>query len=77
MDFVSPETVAHCFRLTQEFSQLSDSHNNHEDKLQIKNITYHAIKDSIAALAHSEGVTFADILTIYNENFTPKEAASN
>jgi len=75
-DFVSPETVAHCFQLTQEFRHLSDSHTNHEDKLQIKNIIYHAMKDSIAALAHAKGVTFANLLSIY-ENSAREEAASN
>lgn len=64
-DFVSPETVAHCFQLTQEFRRLSDSHTNHEDKLQIKNIIYHAMKDSIAALAHAKNITFAELLAVY------------
>lgn len=49
-DFVSPENVSHCFHLTQEFRHLSDTHSNHEDKLQIKNIIYHAVKDSISTL---------------------------
>lgn len=49
-DFVSPEHINHCFRLTQEFRQLSNTHSNHEDKLQVKNIIYHAVKDSIAVL---------------------------
>lgn len=51
-DFVSPENIAHCFMMTQEFRELSDTHSNHEDKLQIKNIIYHAIKDAIAVLSH-------------------------
>lgn len=51
-DFVSPENVSHSFHLTQEFRELSDTHSNHEDKLQIKNIIYHAIKDAIACLSH-------------------------
>ncbi|KAJ8920426.1 hypothetical protein NQ315_005292 [Exocentrus adspersus] len=50
-DFVSPENVSHCFHLTQEFRDLSDTHSNHEDKLQIKNIIYHAVKDSLSALS--------------------------
>jgi lysine-specific demethylase 3 len=50
-DFVSPENVAHCFNLTQEFRDLSDTHTNHEDKLQIKNIVYHAVKDSLSVLS--------------------------
>ncbi|XP_029645559.1 probable JmjC domain-containing histone demethylation protein 2C isoform X3 [Octopus sinensis] len=50
-DFVSPEHLNHCFRMTQEFRHLSDSHSNHEDKLQVKNIIYHAVKDAIAVLS--------------------------
>ena len=69
-DFVSPETVAHCFQMTQEFRHLSDSHTNHEDKLQIKNIIYHAMKDSIAALAHAKNVTFPDLLRVYDSFIT-------
>ncbi|XP_067656839.1 probable JmjC domain-containing histone demethylation protein 2C isoform X2 [Haliotis asinina] len=53
-DFVSPEHLNHCFRLTQEFRQLSDTHSNHEDKLQVKNIIYHAVKDAIAVLRDTD-----------------------
>lgn len=56
-DFVSPENVSECFHLTHEFRALSDTHANHEDKLQIKNIIYHAVKDAVAKLSH-----------IFNEN---------
>lgn len=49
-DFVSPENIAHCFKLTQEFRNLSDTHTNHEDKLQIKNIIYHVVRDALAQL---------------------------
>lgn len=47
-DFVSPENIAHCFNLTEQFRKLSDTHENHQDKLQIKNIMYHAVKDALA-----------------------------
>ncbi|CAG9759983.1 unnamed protein product [Ceutorhynchus assimilis] len=50
-DFVSPENVVHCSHLTQQFRELSNSHSNHEDKLQIKNIIYHTVKDAMCALA--------------------------
>ncbi|XP_058504984.1 lysine-specific demethylase 3B isoform X1 [Solea solea] len=53
-DFVSPEHVRHCFRLTQEFRHLSTTHTNHEDKLQVKNIIYHAVKDAIGTLKANE-----------------------
>uniref|UniRef100_A0A673BGV9 Lysine-specific demethylase n=1 Tax=Sphaeramia orbicularis TaxID=375764 RepID=A0A673BGV9_9TELE len=53
-DFVSPEHVRHCFRLTQEFRHLSTTHTNHEDKLQVKNIIYHAVKDAVGTLKSHE-----------------------
>uniref|UniRef100_A0A8C7GBB4 Lysine-specific demethylase n=1 Tax=Oncorhynchus kisutch TaxID=8019 RepID=A0A8C7GBB4_ONCKI len=53
-DFVSPEHVKHCFRLTQEFRHLSTTHSNHEDKLQVKNIIYHAVKDAVGTLRAHE-----------------------
>ncbi|KAG8546473.1 hypothetical protein GDO81_018824 [Engystomops pustulosus] len=53
-DFVSPEHVKHCFWLTQEFRYLSHTHTNHEDKLQVKNVIYHAVKDAVAVLKANE-----------------------
>ncbi|XP_078079630.1 lysine-specific demethylase 3A-like [Mustelus asterias] len=53
-DFVSTEHVKHCFRLTQEFRHLSNTHTNHEDKLQVKNIIYHAVKDAVGILKAHE-----------------------
>lgn len=35
-DFVSPENLEWCFNITEDFRHLTDSHTNHEDKLQIK-----------------------------------------
>ena len=49
-DFVSPENVSHCIRLTEEFRHLSKFHTNHEDKLQINNIVYHSVKDAVGTL---------------------------
>ena len=49
-DFVSPENISHCLHLTQEFRHLTEWHTNHEDKLQIKSIMYHAVKSAVAAL---------------------------
>ncbi|CAG2104586.1 unnamed protein product [Medioppia subpectinata] len=54
-EFVSPENVGHCVALTQEFRKLSKRHTNHEDKLQIKNIIYHTIKDSLSTLMNPNG----------------------
>ena len=52
-DFVSPENVSHCFDLTEEFRRLSDTHSNHEDKLQIKNIIYFSVKDALSVLLNT------------------------
>ena len=49
-DFVSPELSKNCLHLTQEFRNLTEHHTNHEDKLQIKNIIYHSVKNAVARL---------------------------
>ena len=49
-DFVSPENISHCLHLTNEFRHLTEWHTNHEDKLQIKTILFHAIKTALAVL---------------------------
>lgn len=51
IDFVSPENVSKCYELTQEFRRLPETHVNHEDKLQIKNIIYFAVTDTLEALS--------------------------
>lgn len=53
-DFVTPENLDWCFYQTEEFRHLSDTHTNHEDKLQIKNILYHAVKDCLSVLVAHE-----------------------
>ncbi|XP_033632768.1 uncharacterized protein LOC117294465 isoform X1 [Asterias rubens] len=53
-DFVSPEHISNCFQLTHEFRRLSNAHSNHEDKLQIKNIIFHAVKDAVGVLMNQE-----------------------
>lgn len=45
-DFVSPEHVQQFFRLTQEFCYLLEIHTNLEDKLQMKHVIYHVVKDA-------------------------------
>lgn len=48
-DFVSPEHVDVCYRLTYEFRKLSSRHANHEDKLQLKNIVYHTMREVMSS----------------------------
>ncbi|XP_047078912.1 lysine-specific demethylase JMJ25-like [Lolium rigidum] len=47
LDFVSPENVQECIRLTEEFRLLPVGHRVNEDKLEIKKIAFHAIKQAI------------------------------
>jgi lysine-specific demethylase 3 len=54
LDFVSPEGLEWCFLQSEEFRQLSDYHSNHEDKLQVKNILYHAVKGCVSLLENYE-----------------------
>ncbi|XP_073683106.1 probable JmjC domain-containing histone demethylation protein 2C [Garra rufa] len=49
VDFVSPEHAHNSYYLTQELRPLKDQV-NYEDKLQVKNIFYHSVKDAIATL---------------------------
>ncbi|XP_075390372.1 putative JmjC domain-containing histone demethylation protein 2C isoform X5 [Tenrec ecaudatus] len=48
-DFVSPEHLVHSFHLTQELRLLKEEI-NYDDKLQVKNILYHAVKEMVRAL---------------------------
>ncbi|XP_053365768.1 probable JmjC domain-containing histone demethylation protein 2C [Clarias gariepinus] len=50
VDFVSPEHAHNSYYLTQELRLLKDQI-NYEDKLQVKNIFYHSVKDAVAALS--------------------------
>ncbi|ROJ19173.1 putative JmjC domain-containing histone demethylation protein 2C [Anabarilius grahami] len=49
VDFVSPEHAHNSYFLTQELRLLKDQV-NYEDKLQVKNIFYHSVKDAVATL---------------------------
>ncbi|KAG4395898.1 hypothetical protein GLYMA_19G064000v4 [Glycine max] len=50
MDFVSPENVGECFRLTEEFRTLPINHRSTEDKLEVKKMTIYAMEDVIGKL---------------------------
>lgn len=49
-DFVSPENISHCLHLSNEFRNLTKTHTNNEDKLQIKSIIYHSVKEVVLLL---------------------------
>ncbi|KFK36435.1 hypothetical protein AALP_AA4G123900 [Arabis alpina] len=47
LDFVSPENVGECFRLTKEYRLLPPNHHSKEDKLQIKKMVVSAVDEAL------------------------------
>ncbi|KAL0712274.1 hypothetical protein Bca4012_019252 [Brassica carinata] len=47
LDFVAPESLEECLRLTQEIRRLPKDHRSNEDKLEIKKIVLHAASSAI------------------------------
>ncbi|XP_021314768.1 lysine-specific demethylase JMJ25 isoform X4 [Sorghum bicolor] len=47
LDFVSPENVRECIRLTEQFRLLPKWHRVNEDKLEVKKIALHALNQAI------------------------------
>ncbi|KAF6159382.1 hypothetical protein GIB67_032153 [Kingdonia uniflora] len=50
VDFVSPENINECLRLTEEFRRLPKNHKVREDKLEIKKMTLYAIDRAVKDL---------------------------
>ncbi|KAM7482495.1 hypothetical protein LguiB_007078 [Lonicera macranthoides] len=50
LDFVSPENVNECIRLTEEFRVLPPNHRANEDKLEVKKMCLHAINHAVKEL---------------------------
>lgn len=51
-DFVSPQQVGHCLGLSKQFRKLTKTHTNNEEKLNIKNVAFHSVKEAVTALAN-------------------------
>ncbi|KAK7387734.1 hypothetical protein VNO78_22524 [Psophocarpus tetragonolobus] len=47
VDFVSPENIHECLRLTNEFRQLPKNHKAREDKLEIKKMIVYAVDQAV------------------------------
>ncbi|AES62955.2 transcription factor jumonji (JmjC) domain protein [Medicago truncatula] len=50
LDFVSPENVGECFRLTEEFRKLPVNHRSTEDKLEVKKMIIYAMLELVEKL---------------------------
>ncbi|XP_073158406.1 lysine-specific demethylase JMJ27-like isoform X2 [Henckelia pumila] len=53
LDFVSPENVEECIRLTEEFRILPQNHRAKEDKLEVKKMALYAIGQAVEELGGS------------------------
>ncbi|XP_041990015.1 lysine-specific demethylase JMJ25-like [Salvia splendens] len=47
LDFVSPENISSCFKLTEEFRLLPLNHRAKEDKLEVKKMLLHAMRSAV------------------------------
>lgn len=47
LDFVSPENLQECIRLTEEFRLLPKGHRAKEDKLEVKKMVLHAMESAM------------------------------
>ncbi|KAL6555083.1 hypothetical protein OROGR_006341 [Orobanche gracilis] len=47
IDFISPENIQECIRLTNEFRKLPDGHPSKRDKLEIKRTILHAVNKTL------------------------------
>ncbi|CAN6710781.1 unnamed protein product [Malus baccata var. baccata] len=47
LDFVSPESLEECLRLTEEFRLLPKNHRAKEDKLEVKKMTLYAVSSAV------------------------------
>ncbi|OWM85574.1 lysine-specific demethylase JMJ25 isoform X2 [Punica granatum] len=56
LDFVSPENLDECFRLTEEFRQLPRNHKIREDKLEIKKMVVYAVEQAVRDLEDLFGI---------------------
>ncbi|XP_057959187.1 lysine-specific demethylase JMJ26-like [Malania oleifera] len=55
LDFVSPENLHECIRLTEEFRVLPQNHRAKEDKLEVKKMSLYAINQAVEELEQLEG----------------------
>lgn len=55
LDFVSPENIHECVRLTEEFRALPHNHRAKEDKLEVKKMSLHALRQAVDNLEQLTG----------------------
>ena len=54
VDFASAEHLSHSFQLMRELRALPENQDVVEDKLQVKNLIYHSVKNALAVIEKEE-----------------------
>ncbi|KAJ6969661.1 hypothetical protein NC653_034252 [Populus alba x Populus x berolinensis] len=65
LDFVSPENVQECIRLTEEFRLLPKTHRAKEDKLEVKKMALYAAS---AAVTEAKNLTSWDLSSVSSQS---------
>ncbi|XP_022726110.1 lysine-specific demethylase JMJ25-like [Durio zibethinus] len=60
LDFVSPENIGECIRLTEEFRVLPHDHRAKEDKLEVKKMIVHAVCQAVKDLDPNAKIELAN-----------------
>ncbi|GJY02844.1 hypothetical protein Tco_0360996 [Tanacetum coccineum] len=55
LDFVSPENVGECIRLTEDFRVLPQNHKAKEDKLEVMKMALYAVEAAVKDLKKTKG----------------------
>ncbi|KAI3523947.1 hypothetical protein L1887_02480 [Cichorium endivia] len=50
LEFVSPENIGECIRLTEDFRLLPQNHTAKEDKLEVKKMALYAVEAAVKDL---------------------------
>ncbi len=54
VDFSAPESISHCYQLTQMARQLPASQELDEERLQAKNLVFHSVKKALAVIDNNK-----------------------
>nr|GEU93111.1 JmjC domain-containing protein [Tanacetum cinerariifolium]GEU93116.1 JmjC domain-containing protein [Tanacetum cinerariifolium] len=78
LDFVSPENVGECIRLTEDFRVLPQNHKAKEDKLEVKKMALYAVEAAVKDLKETKGTkNEAKPTQTKSVKREPKKARSN
>ncbi|XP_060194189.1 lysine-specific demethylase JMJ26-like [Lycium barbarum] len=74
LDFVSPENVGECIRLTEEFRVLPQKHRAKEDKLEVKKMALYALEKAVEDLNNLE---CNDGIQVQEPHLSTEQSCSN